>query len=787
MKQKSLFFMIVIFIVFICSLSAQSAYVNFAEALQKSLYFYDAEKCGFSDTNRLEWRGPCHMEDAEIPIAPENTNLNASFISANKSILDPDGDGYMNLIGGYHDAGDHVQFGLPQGYSASTLGWGLYEFTNAFVDTDNYDHMLEILKYFTDFFLRCTFKDSSGNVVAYCYQTGDGSVDHAYWGPPELQDPEGLKTIGQSGVTYPRPGWFAYPDIPGSDVCAQASASLTAMYFNYRDIDATYANTCLDTAKALYDFGVKYRGCADSGGYYGSAYDYDELSWAAVWLYEATGDMSYIDDIMQQDSGGNYTGYMQRLIGTQGDTWVNIWVHCWDVVWSGVFVKLSILFPDNEDYDYWARWNLEYWSGGEVPHEDPGDGTYMDYTPGGFGVINTWGSARYNTAAQLCALIYGKHHNRTDFADWAKGQMTYIMGDNPIDRSYIVGYGNNPAQHPHHRAAHGSFTNSMDDPPEHRHTLWGALASGPDGDDYHIDSVKEYSYNEVAVDYNAGFVGALAGLYEYFGRVAGHKPEADFPPPEPDDVEQFWMEARIEQENDERTQVTVKVNAIPIHLPEPITGIACRYFFDISEQVAVDQTISDITMQIYYDEQASRYGGNVAGSGPFEWDAANNIYYYEFEWNGGVIGVRELQFGLFSGIASDNKAHWDPTNDFSRQGLTSDYAESEYIPLYHDGVLVSGQEPGGGSGTTTAPTATPVTTPEPTTAGTPTPGVLMGDVNSNGEVDIVDALLVAQHYVGLAPASFNEAAADVTRDGSIDIVDALRIAQCYVGLVSCDF
>ncbi|MBN1697244.1 MAG: glycoside hydrolase family 9 protein [Spirochaetales bacterium] len=775
MNKKSMLLMLCFCCCVLFPLTSQSFYVNYAEALQKSIYFYDAEKCGFTGTNRLEWRGPCHLEDSAIPLDPEHTNLSASFISANRSILDPDGDGTMNLIGGYHDAGDHVQFGLPQGYSASTLAWGLIEFKQAFIDTGNYDHMVEVLKYFTDFFLRCTFKDSSGNVVAYCYQTGDGSVDHAFWGPPELQDPEGLKVIGQSGVTYPRPAWFAYPEKPGSDVCAQAAASLAAMSLIMSDSDPAYADSCLENARALYEFAVQYRGTADSGGYYGSDYDYDELSWAATWLYEATGEMSYIDDISAQDANGNYTGYLERILRYPGDTWVNIWVHCWDAVWSGMFVRLSVLFPDNDDFDGWARWNLEFWSGGEVPHKDESmGGGYLGYSPGGFGVINTWGSARYNTAAQLCALIYGKHHDRTDFTAWARGQMDYIMGDNPLDLSYIVGYGDTYVRHPHHRAAHGSFTNSMVDPEEHRHTLWGALASGPDKDDKHIDLVSEYAYNEVAIDYNAGFVGALAGLYDIYGRAEGHEPVAGFPPPEPDTAKQFWMEGKIEQENDERTQVTLRLHAIPIHLPKPVEGISCRYYFDISEQIEAGQTIDDINMQIYYDEQASRYGGSVTANGPFE--SGGNEYYYEFSWNGGVIGARELQFGLFPDIASDNIAHWDPTNDYSRQGLTKEYTDEQYVPIYHDGELVYGRGPEGGDGT-----------PSPTTPGTPTPtptgGVLTGDVNGDGTINIVDALLIAQYYVGLEPAGFNPDAGDTNQDGNINIVDALRVAQYYVGSI----
>ncbi|MBN1412721.1 MAG: hypothetical protein JW969_17870 [Spirochaetales bacterium] len=66
-------------------------------------------------------------------------------------------------------------------------------------------------------------------------------------------------------------------------------------------------------------------------------------------------------------------------------------------------------------------------------------------------------------------------------------------------------------------------------------------------------------------------------------------------------------------------------------------------------------------------------------------------------------------------------------------------------------------------------------------------GIGMGDVNNSGEIDIVDALLIAQAYVDLNPANYDSSKADVSADGNIDIVDALLVAQCYVGIISCDF
>jgi serpin B len=62
--------------------------------------------------------------------------------------------------------------------------------------------------------------------------------------------------------------------------------------------------------------------------------------------------------------------------------------------------------------------------------------------------------------------------------------------------------------------------------------------------------------------------------------------------------------------------------------------------------------------------------------------------------------------------------------------------------------------------------------------------VVYGDVNSDGSINIVDALLVAQYYVGLIQTFAYPEAGDVDKSGNIDIIDALLIAQYYVGLIT---
>lgn len=658
--------------------------INFAEGLQKTLYFYDANMCGAGITGgRLDWRGDCHLKDAERPYDAFN-NLSESFIEENQDVFDPDEDGLIDLSGGFHDAGDHVKFGLPQSYTASTLGWAYYEFEEAFTETESDEHILDILKHFNDYFLKSTFRDDNGEVLAFAYMVGEGTDDHSYWGPPELQ-----------GITEydSRPVEVATPEEPASDQSANAAASLALMYLNYRDIDEEYAEECLDNAKALYEFAREHRGRGESDGFYDSGGYHDDLSWAAVWLYVATEKMDYIDHIMAEEDG-QYTGYISDIIENTDDQWQNIWTHCWDDVWGGVFTKLSCLFPEDELFDYLARWNLEYWSGGEVSHEDSSDENYLEPTPAGYAFLTTWGSARYNAAAQMLALVYQKYHpERTDITDWARGQMEYLMGDNPLELSYIVGYGEDHVEHPHHRAAHGSKTNSMDEPEEHRHTLWGALVGGPDDEDEHVDETSDYIYNEVAIDYNAGAVGALAGHYLLYGQ--DHEPLDDFPPESPEE-EEFYVSSMLEQENEERTQITAEVSNDTVFPPRTVEGITARYFFNISELEADGQDIDDISVEKMYDEHETENEEPADISGPYKWND-DGEYYIELSWmDYDLYGDWELHFGLIAGQNEEWESNWDPDNDWSREEVGEEMELNENIPLYINHEKVYGEEPPAG-------------------------------------------------------------------------------------------
>lgn len=65
------------------------------------------------------------------------------------------------------------------------------------------------------------------------------------------------------------------------------------------------------------------------------------------------------------------------------------------------------------------------------------------------------------------------------------------------------------------------------------------------------------------------------------------------------------------------------------------------------------------------------------------------------------------------------------------------------------------------------------------------PDVTYGDVNGDNTIDVSDALLICQIYLGnVAPTDAQNAAADVNGDGAVDVSDALMICQFYLGNIT---
>ena len=98
------------------------------------------------------------------------------------------------------------------------------------------------------------------------------------------------------------------------------------------------------------------------------------------------------------------------------------------------------------------------------------------------------------------------------YSQLAVDAIDYILGDNPRGSSYMVGFGMNSPQQPHHRAASGVGWDGFNSPEANAFVLHGALVGGPSrADDFaYTDQRSDYISNEVAIDYNSGLTGALA-------------------------------------------------------------------------------------------------------------------------------------------------------------------------------------------------------------------------------------------------------------------------------------
>ena len=779
---------------------------DYARALQYSIYFYDANMCGteVEEHNRLSWRGNCHTYDAKVPLQPideknNGINLSEDLIDKYKDYLDPDGDGFVDVAGGFHDAGDHVEFGMPENYSAATLGWGYYEFRDSYKKTGQDDHIEEIIRYFNDYLMKCTFLDENGKVVAHCYQVGDGDIDHAYWQSPEVD-------------SMARPAFFLTAEKPQTDYVVSAAASLAINYLNFKDTDPDYAEKSLDYAKALWNFANENElELSDNGDgpkqYYKSNKWEDDYCWAAAWLYECTGDQTYLE------SAAPYFDYYAP----------SGWAYCWNDVWSGAALRWAVINQEHPEIDLVnkvrkAQGKNEYvfddfWD--EVEKCMP---IYKGLeTAGGYAFLQVWGSARYNTAMQLIAMLIDKYHNDGkpgENSQWAEGQMHYIMGDNPMNRCYIVGYNDDSVKYPHHRAASGLL--EAEDPREHRHILWGALAGGPDGNDKHTDITADWIGNEVTIDYNAAFVGACAGLYEFFG-TPDMAATPDFPPEDEkrggadgDDpaANGYWVEAcGIDDINADGAGVTKVSFKICTGSNKPSDKVSVRYFFNVSELAGGIDAVNTVK-ELYDQSSAEVEDADGVLTGPFKYDKVPDTYYVDIAWDGYYIANSGKKYQFLVGLYYGDK--WDPTNDWSYEGLkiykeddaffgNGNEEPSDHICVYADGVLVGGIEPDGSVPETSEPVVTTklavttkpaettkpsVTTDNPTTTKpvttvANTPGeVIVGDVNCDGKVDVTDLSYLSLYLVGDKKLNGDSLkAADTDGDGSVKLTDLAKLRQ----------
>jgi endoglucanase len=136
-----------------------------------------------------------------------------------------------------------------------------------------------------------------------------------------------------------------------------------------------------------------------------------------------------------------------------------------------------------------------------------------------------WGS---NSFVVNNAMVLALAHDFSHEGKYLNGvaeSMDYILGRNPLDQSYVTGYGDRPLENPHHRfwayqvdhrfpkapagAMSGGPNSGLQDP-----YVQAAGLSGCAPEKCFVDNIEAWSANEITINWNAPLAWVAAYLDE---------------------------------------------------------------------------------------------------------------------------------------------------------------------------------------------------------------------------------------------------------------------------------
>ncbi|XP_074321491.1 endoglucanase 9 [Silene latifolia] len=390
-------------------------------------------------------------------------------------------------------------------FTATMLSWGVLEFGGTMGPQLNTSRAA--IRWVTSYLYKCATATPGKLYVG----VGDPNADHKCWERPEDMD-------------TPRTVYSVSPSNPGSDVAAETAAALAAGALVFRSTDQKYASMLLTTAKKVMQFAIQYRGAYSDSlksavcPFYCSYSGYkDDLLWGAAWLYRATKQTYYLD-------------FLNSLGANDGTD-----IFSWDNKLAGARVLLSrgALVDNNKNFEGYQK-SAEDFMCRILPNTPS---TSTQYTPGGLIYKLSGSNLQYVTSITFLLTTYAKLMKSskhtftcgsvvvtpTTLRRLAKRQVDYILGDNPMKMSYMVGYGGNYPRKIHHRASSlpsmtsrpqsigcsdgfQYYTSSNPNP----NVVIGAIVGGPNSNDAYSDDRTDYSHSEPATYINAAIVGPLA-------------------------------------------------------------------------------------------------------------------------------------------------------------------------------------------------------------------------------------------------------------------------------------
>ncbi|GIL71882.1 hypothetical protein Vretifemale_2343 [Volvox reticuliferus] len=421
------------------------------------------------------------------------------------------------------------------GASASVLAYGVLTWENVYRSIGQWDIAVRNLDWVASYFLKCHYNVSATTPSnnAFVAQVGEWETENQrYWGRPE-QQPEGTAYLS---VGY-RPVQVITAGGKGADTVAQAVATLASVSLLLKRpgaySNATKAAILLTRAKQLFEFAktLKTPWFPTVGTYTFRSYNYlDDMAWAAAWLCRADVD------------GGAVAASASTACSTALTYWDQIKNETvWTFSYANFTAPAAMLLRDVgaggpsyiASYESVINTLVDLWM--QAP---PCGGVPICNTPGGLATyqeVDIRGSVHPTHMALLALAITRNGSSMTSSllnttgragrVCWARKQITYYLGANRVNQSFVVGYKPSPTlnvtQRPLHRSSSCNRNYSVlcdwNDQAyvlPNPSVLYGALVSGPNRGDTYADARPNAARNSVSVVQNAGFTGALAGLLD---------------------------------------------------------------------------------------------------------------------------------------------------------------------------------------------------------------------------------------------------------------------------------
>ncbi|GAA4455295.1 hypothetical protein GCM10023189_22990 [Nibrella saemangeumensis] len=227
---------------------------NYAELLQKSIYFYDAQRSGTMPAygyapgqNRVRWMADQHTYDGYDLVIPSGGYINGH----GQTITDANKIGALQ--GGFRDAGDHPKWSQSITFAVNGLAWSGIEYRNAMLSSGQMPYLLANVKWGTDYLLRCFLATNPDDPATYKIVL-------------MVSDYRGEQTVATSSELQvhrnpQRPHFYADKDAPMTPTVANVASSLALASVLFRQNgDAAYADKLVAAAQRLHNFTKTYWG-----------------------------------------------------------------------------------------------------------------------------------------------------------------------------------------------------------------------------------------------------------------------------------------------------------------------------------------------------------------------------------------------------------------------------------------------------------------------------------------------------------------------------------------------